>query len=105
MYGTIARCRVRQGAEAQLLAQLREFEAAKVAGAITTLIYRMDADPQEYYMAVIFSDREAYVANAQSTEQEQRYQKMVSLMEGPPEWHDGEIVAMVGQMQMQPMKP
>ena len=30
--------------------------------------------------------------NAGSPEQNVRYQQMVALLEGPPEWNDGEIV-------------
>ena len=43
-------------------------------------------------MAVIFDDRASYVANANSPEQNARYLQMVELLEGAPEWHDGEIM-------------
>jgi quinol monooxygenase YgiN len=96
MYGTVAHCRIKPGAEAQLLAELREFEQAHVPGTVATLVYRMDADGRECYIAVAFSDKEAYLANARSEEQDQRYHQMLRWLEGPPEWHDGEIVAHLG---------
>ena len=36
MYGTVAYCRAKPGAEAELIEQLRAFEAAKVPGAVAT---------------------------------------------------------------------
>jgi hypothetical protein len=56
-------------------------------------MYRTDANPNEYYMAVLFDSKEAYLANANSKEQQARYQEYMQALEGPPEWHDGEIVA------------
>ena len=44
---------------------------------------------------VVFESREAYWANAQSPDQNQRYQEMRALMLADPEWHDGEIVDVV----------
>jgi len=98
MYGTIAHCRIKPGMEQQLAEQARVFEAAKVPGAIATYAYRMDADPSDYYLAVVFASKEAYLANAQSPEQDARYHQLLSLLEGEPEWHDGEIFsATMGQ--------
>jgi hypothetical protein len=56
----------------------------------------MDNDPNTVMMAVVFDDKASYVANANSPEQNARYQQMVALLEGPPEWHDGEILYPVG---------
>jgi hypothetical protein len=52
----------------------------------------MDADPDEYILAVAFESREAYAANAASPEQDARYQELRALLEADPEWNDGEIV-------------
>lgn len=92
MYGTVARMRLKAGAESQLQDLMREYETLDVPGFVSTTVYRMDSDPNELYMAVVFDDAESYRANAQSPEQDARYQKMVALLEGSPEWHDGEIV-------------
>jgi quinol monooxygenase YgiN len=94
MYGTIARCRCKPGIDIQqFTAQLKEFEAAHVPGAVAAYIFRTDADPNECYIAAIFSDKEAYLANARSPEQHARYERYRALLEAEPEWHDGEIVA------------
>ena len=92
MYGTIARFRVKQGAEAQLVQIQHEFEALNVPGYVRSSVYRMDADPGQYYLTVVFDSKESYRANAESPEQDARYRKILALMEGEPEWHDGEII-------------
>jgi quinol monooxygenase YgiN len=92
MYGTIARMKAKAGSEAQLAEQVRAFEEAHIAGAVGSYVYRMDNDPAEYYLVVIFSSKETYVANANSPEQDARYRQLLAFLEGPPEWHDGEIV-------------
>ena len=96
MYGTVARMRVKPGMEGQfrqlLEEQARAFEAGHVAGFVASYSYRMDADPNEYYLAAVFASKEAYWANAQNPEQDARYRQWLPLLEGEPEWHDGEIV-------------
>jgi heme-degrading monooxygenase HmoA len=96
MYGTIARFRVKPGMESQLRQifkeQMRQFEAGQIPGFVASYGYRMDADTNEYYLAVVFASKEAYWANAQSAEQDTRYRQWLPLLAGEPEWHDGEIV-------------
>jgi len=79
-----------------MMDKLREMsmtpEQMSIPGLIQTYVYQMDADPDTLMMAVIFSDKDAYMKNAGSPEQNQRYEQMVALLEGAPEWNDGEIV-------------
>lgn len=93
MYGTVARLHVKPGAESQLREQMKQYDGLKIPGFVTTYVYRMDTDPNDYYMAVIFENKDAYVANAESPEQDARYREMMESLESAPEWHDGEIVA------------
>jgi quinol monooxygenase YgiN len=96
MYGTIGHLRIKPGMEGQfrqlLQEQARAFEAGKIQGYLGTYAYRMDADPSDYYLAVVFSSKEAYIANANSAAQDARYRQWLPLLMGEPEWHDGEIV-------------
>ena len=92
MYGTVARLTIKPGKEAEFMAQGQNEDDLKVPGHIGELIYRMDADPNTYFMAVIFDSKESYIANAESAGQNERYEEMVALLDGPPEWHDGEII-------------
>src|SRR5262245_43184712 len=96
MYGTVARFQAKPGAEAQLLALSREFETLNVPGYMGTYVYRSDADPSTFWLAVAFQDKAAYEANAQSPEQDARYQQIRALLTADPEWHDGEIVFATG---------
>jgi len=98
MYGTVARMRLIPGKEAELSGLLREFDELKVPGAIAEYLYRMDEDQNEYYMAVVFANKEHYMANADDPQQDARYQKLRALLESDPEWHDGEIVHYVAWM-------
>lgn len=93
MYGTISQMRTKPGMEQQLIQHFHDFEAAHVPGVVAVYCYRMDADAHEYYMAVIFENREMYRRNAESPEQDRRYRQMLSLLETEPVWHDGEIIA------------
>ena len=95
MYGTIGRLRIKPGMESQfrqlLQGQARAFETGQVVGFVASYTYRMDADPNDCYIAAVFESREAYWTNAQSPEQDARYRQWLPLLEGEPEWHDGEI--------------
>ncbi len=92
MYGTIARLQAKPGEEAQIVNELGEFGRLNVPGAVAEYLYKTDADPDVYFLAVIFESKEAYVANANSPDQDSRYRKILASLKGAPEWHDGEIV-------------
>ncbi len=93
MYGTVARLHIKPGAEAQLGEELKSYETLKIPGYVNTYMYKMDSDPNDYYMAVIFENKEAYTANAESPEQDARYREMLKSLASEPEWHDGEIIS------------
>jgi quinol monooxygenase YgiN len=93
MYGTVARLRLKPGAEAALRALFEEYGTLALPGAIASYLYRMDADPQEYYLTVVWQSKAFYDANAISNAaQHARYLKLIELLDGMPEWHDGEII-------------
>lgn len=92
MYGTIARMRLKPGMEAKLREDMRRYDTLSVPGYVSTTIYRMDKDPNEIYMAVVFKDKASYVANAEDPKQDERYRTMLQFLAGEPEWHDGEII-------------
>ena len=96
MYGTIGRFRIKAGMEGQfrqlIEGQASAFEAGQIPGFVVSYSYRMDADPNEYYLAVVFASKETYWSNAQSPEKDARYRQLLPLLESEPEWHDGEIV-------------
>jgi hypothetical protein len=93
MYGTVAKAHVRPGALDQLNQLTKDFGQLRVPGFIASYLYQTDAASHECYLAVVFESKASYVANAESPEQDARYQQMRALFEDDPEWHDGEIVS------------
>jgi antibiotic biosynthesis monooxygenase (ABM) superfamily enzyme len=93
LYGTVARLRVKAGAEAQLEQLNAEYSAEGIIpGLVGEYIFRSDTDSREYWMAVAFASKDAYRKNAESPEQHARYERFRALLEADPEWHDGEVV-------------
>lgn len=92
MYGTVARYRLKPGMEQKLLAFEAEFREAKVPGIVAEYVYRMDKDPLACIEVAVFESKEAYFALANSPEQDARYRKFLEIIEGEPEWNDGEVI-------------
>ncbi len=92
MYGTVARMRVKVGAEEELL-RLNDEYAQAIPGLVSEVVYRADSDSREYWLAVVFESKESYWKNAESAEQNARYERLRALLEADPEWHDGETVS------------
>jgi heme-degrading monooxygenase HmoA len=99
MYGTVARIRLKPGKEAEMMELSRHFENRRIRGHVADFVYRMDADPNQYYLVTVWESKDAYFANANSPEQDADYRRMLELLESPPEWHDGEIVYSFGTAQ------
>lgn len=93
MYGTVARFKLLPGKEAELLEMTSGFAALNIDGWVYSTLYRADAGGDEYWLAVGFDSPETYRANADSPEQNQRYEAMRALMAADPEWHDGEVIS------------
>ena len=92
MYGTVARMRLKQGGAEKLAQLMKEYETINVPGHVNTFVYRMDDNPNEQYLAVVFQDKDSYVKNAGDPAQHERFLKMMEALDGEPEWHDGEII-------------
>ena len=92
MYGTVAHMHAKPGMEQELTELFREYEHTPVAGSVAVYVYQMDSDPTEFALSVVFESKEAYFANANNPEQNTRYEKMVKLLAGEPQWNDGAIV-------------
>jgi antibiotic biosynthesis monooxygenase (ABM) superfamily enzyme len=93
MYGTVARFKLLPGKEEELLELTGGFAELNVPGWVSSAAYRADAGGDEYWLTVVFENKEAYRANAESPEQDARFQRIRALMAADPEWHDGEVIA------------
>ena len=93
MYGTVARMRCKPGGQEWIRAWIDVQNQRGMAGWVSTTMYQSEADPTVVWTAVVLESREAYFANASTPIQDQLYHQMLSGLEEPPEWHDGEIVS------------
>ena len=92
MFGTITRARLKDGVTVDNLTALFDTED-RPAGSLVLIALQSVDDPREVWLASAFESREAYFKNADSPEQNARFERMRALVEdGPPEWHDGNIV-------------
>lgn len=92
MYGTIARLKVKPDHVEALQRLTASYDDLEVPGFVGTHVYRMDADETEYYLVVLFEDRDTYRKNAEDPAQDRRYREMRELLAEDPDWHDGEVV-------------
>jgi quinol monooxygenase YgiN len=92
MYGTVARLRTKPGMGEELERLSAEYETVAVDGHIANYLYRLDDASDDYYLVVLFRDRESYHRNANDPAQNERYLRMRELLAEDPRWHDGEVV-------------
>ncbi len=95
MYGTIAKIKVKKGMEEAAIKDAQR-DRSSVKGYIGGYVYKMDDNPDEFYIVVVFESKESYHANAQRPETNADYERMLEYIEGEPEWNDGEIVMKAG---------
>ncbi len=92
MYGTIAKMKVKPGSKQDFIRFGEHMSDLQVKGYKGTALYQMDKDPNEFYVVVMFDNKETYIANANDPEQNKRFKQMMEYLVGEPDWHDGEIV-------------
>jgi quinol monooxygenase YgiN len=91
MYGTVAKMRIKPGSLEQLQ-KLSDEYSREIDGVAFQHVIQSDADPEECWLCVGFTSKEAYKANAASPEQHKRYEQYRALLAAEPEWHDGAVV-------------
>jgi heme-degrading monooxygenase HmoA len=95
MYGTVARLKIKPGSE-DWFKQYAERSAREIAeGFVFSHVYKLDSGGDEYILVVAFTDKDAYVANANSPDQHKRYEEYRAHLAADPEWNDGEIIQSV----------
>jgi heme-degrading monooxygenase HmoA len=93
MFGTVARFTVKEGAEDRLIELMNSYEEASIPGHVASTVYKLRDGERQYMMATSFEDEASYRANAESPAQNERFLQMRELLEGDPEWNDGDIVS------------
>ncbi|MBI4571365.1 MAG: antibiotic biosynthesis monooxygenase [Chloroflexi bacterium] len=93
MYGTIGHMKAKPGKLAEIMKQQDNFNTTrKVKGYIGDYVFRMDNDPDEFMLVILFQDKASYHANAGDPEQDKEYQALRALLSADPHWHDGEVI-------------
>jgi len=64
----------------------------RIKGYVADYIFESEKHPGEYLLVAIFQDRESYMANAASPEQDAMYRRMRAHLAEDPVWEDGEII-------------
>ena len=92
MYGSIAHYRVKPGKLDDLMAWGESTESDN-PGPGAMIVYQMDRDPNELFIAIVAESEEEDRATSESPEMHARYLKMMEFLEGEPEWNDGKVIA------------
>ena len=87
MYGTIAKMTF-DPADADSLVTNITAQSMDIDGFISADI--LLAAPGEAWIVVKFRDEESYTKNADSPEQNERYETWRAFLNADPEWHDGD---------------
>jgi quinol monooxygenase YgiN len=96
MFGTIAIATPKPGQEAAVVEHFNQWwknRAPSVPGPLLGTVYRKSDNASELMVTVVFSSRAAYDANAADPAQDAWYRKLVEMLEGEPEWIDGDVLA------------
>ena len=94
MYGTIARIHPKADRIDELRTLMERYESGgrTPAGYRQSFIFTPDTNPYDkptVFLIALFDDRETYVANAESPDQDAEYRQMRELLEDDPDWMDG----------------
>jgi quinol monooxygenase YgiN len=83
------RARVKPGQRDNFMQQMRDMDRRRRPEGLEAVeLGWEDRDRDRMVMIVHFRDRESYMANAQTSEQDREYRAMLAYLDGEPEWID-----------------
>lgn len=92
MFGTVGICKVKEENKQKIIDVFEKYGDVKIPGYRGVEIMFPENRKDEMIIVVWFEDRESYFKNANDPEQDKRYQEYRALMDGDPEWHDGDWI-------------
>ena len=93
MYGTVGHMKAKPGKLEEIIALTTGMvDRRKPKGYLGEYVYRLDSDPDEFMLVVLFENKESYFANAQDPAQDAEFRKLRELLAADPHWHDGEVI-------------
>ncbi len=90
MYGTIFSIKVKSGHEENLLETMGE---RKPEGMLAWFLMRPDDENTDLVGVAVFESKEAYITNANCSEQHEAFTRMMEHFDEEPTWTDGEYIA------------
>ena len=90
MYGTIFNLSVKPGHEQDLLEVLG---GTTPKGMVAWFLIKPDDNDADLIGVAVFENKEAHVANANSSEQNESFIKLMEHLDSEPTWPDGEYIA------------
>src|SRR3981081_999695 len=91
LYGTIAKMKLKPGAEEKMMQSMEGSDAGR-EGHVATYVFKSDADPNVHFVTTVFESKDAYKKFADSPEQDKRFHQMRELLAAEPDGHDGEVI-------------
>lgn len=91
-FGTIARYRVKPGNAKAFIEEMGKIEATPPAGWLYATTFQSTTDPDEIWISIVFESEEAYRKSANSPDMDKQYRETLEKLQGPPEWHDGNVI-------------
>lgn len=96
MFGTVTKLRLRDDvSEDQLKELTRQIESDRPSSGVSVTLLRERDNPRTLWVMGAFESEDAYRRNAESPEQTARFERIRALIDGQPEWHDGDVLAAV----------
>ena len=94
MFGTVARVTVQPGKEHEFrtIGEQWAQQRGPSTGETASYVFKLEHSTSDYFIVGIFTDREAYYANANAPETDHWYQQMRATLTADPQWNDGELV-------------
>jgi len=95
MYGTVFTFRAKEGKAEDVKRLVGEWISKRqpnVAGSQAGYLYQLDSDQNAFVGVAVFKDKQTYVANADSAEQDTWFKELRAKIEADPEWMDGEVI-------------
>ena len=95
LYGTIFHMKLKPGVEAEAIKCFQDWEKDRqpnADGAIGGFVMRPDNAPNTLIGVAVFRDKESFIANGKTPEQNAWYNRLMECLEEAPVWEDGEYV-------------
>ena len=93
MYGTLGRMTPKDGKRDELIAMMNTTPTGAAANGYRGAYVLKADEGDDVVVAVMYDDKDAYVAMVHDPQTDENFGKVMELLEGEPTWTDGEWLA------------